>query len=181
MLINQTAKFSPTPKYPRQSGCKNVPVSYAYFPAHSSAMGFDYFDEPNADETIKNAFLVSLHGSTNKNVGSGYKIVIARKGEGLQNFLNGFLQGKTVNGRPCDIMKLDANSFLFTDDYSGVIYYVRKKGSTAQINSEQNETEGAPKEIVETNTKENKGKAQVCFPASALLLAFGWWAAKNVL
>lgn len=171
----------PDPKIKRREGCKNVPVSYAYFPARSSAMGFDYFDDPNTDETIKNAFLVSLHGSTDKNIGSGYKIVIMRKNEPLQDFLNGFLQGKIVYGRPLDIMKLDANSFLFTDDYSGVIYYVRKKGSTAQIDNEQNKPEDAAKEVVELNSTESESKARVCFPASAILLAFSVLAAKNVL
>ncbi|HEX8738330.1 MAG TPA: hypothetical protein VF721_23545 [Pyrinomonadaceae bacterium] len=111
----------------RLKSCANVSTSYAYFPAHSSAMGFDYFDAPDTDETIKNAFLVSLHGATDKRVAHGYKIVIMRKGEKLQDFANGFLVGRTVNGRPCDIMRLDANSFLFTDDFSGVVYYVRKK------------------------------------------------------
>ncbi|MEO6587792.1 MAG: PQQ-dependent sugar dehydrogenase [Pyrinomonadaceae bacterium] len=111
----------------RLKSCANVPVSYAFFPTHSSALGFDYFDDENADETIKNSFLVSLHGSTDKTVGHGYKIVLMRKGEKLQDFISGFLQGKTVVGRPCDIMKLSANSFLFTDDHSGIIYYVRKK------------------------------------------------------
>jgi len=114
-------------KYNRLKSCANVPASYGYFPAHSSAMGFDYFDDAATDETIKNAFLVALHGSTNKNIGHGYNIVIMRKGEKLQDFINGFLQDKTVFGRPCDIMKLDANSFLFTDDYNGVVYYVKRK------------------------------------------------------
>jgi glucose/arabinose dehydrogenase len=111
----------------RLKSCADVPVSYAYFPARSSPMGFDYFDAPGTDEIIKNAFLVSLHGSTNKKIGHGYKIVIMRKGEKLQDFINGFLQGQTVYGRPCDIMRLDDDSFLFTDDFSGVVYYVRKK------------------------------------------------------
>ncbi len=111
----------------RLKSCAQVPVSYGYFPAHSSALGFDYFDENTADEGLKNSFLVSLHGSTNKNLGKGYKIVILRKGERLQDFISGFLQGKTVWGRPCDIMKTGKNSFLFTDDYSGVVYYVRRK------------------------------------------------------
>ena len=114
-------------KYNRLKSCRNVPRSYAYFPAHSSALGFDYFDDADADESIKNAFLVSLHGSTDKDIGSGYKIVTARKGEKLRDFITGFLQGKTVHGRPCDIFKLSANSFLFTDDHSGIIYLVRKK------------------------------------------------------
>ena len=120
-------------KYNRLKSCANVPISYAAFPAHSSALGFDYFDEPNTDEIIKNAFLVSLHGSTDKDIGHGYKIVIMRKGERLKDFINGFLQNKKVVGRPCDIMKIGANSFLFTDDYSGIVYLIRKKGTTPEI------------------------------------------------
>ena len=119
--------FRDAKKYDRLKTCAEVPSSYGYFPAHSSALGFDYFNDPNADDTIKNAFLIALHGSTDKTIGHGYKIVIMRKGEKLQDFINGFLQGKTVVGRPCDIMKLDANSFLFTDDYNGVVYYVKRK------------------------------------------------------
>lgn len=115
------------PKLKRPSGCRNVATPYAFFPARSSALGFDYFDDPASSPIIKDAFLVSLHGSTDKNIGRGYKIVILRKGRKLQDFVTGFLKGKTVNGRPCDILKLDANSFLFTDDHTGVIYYVRKR------------------------------------------------------
>jgi glucose/arabinose dehydrogenase len=111
----------------RLKSCANVPVSYGRFPAHSSALGFDYFDENAPDAILKNSFLVSLHGSTNKNLAKGYRVVILRKGAKLQDFISGFLQGKTVWGRPCDIMKLSEDSFLLTDDHSGVVYYVRKK------------------------------------------------------
>lgn len=120
-------KIFSDPKFPRPGGCKNVAKPYAYFSAHASALGFDYWDEANAPDTIENAFLVSLHGSTDKKTGHGYKIVIMRKGAKLQDLISGFLQGAKVVGRPCDIMKLDADSFLFTDDHSGVVYYVRKK------------------------------------------------------
>ena len=116
-------------EFPRKKGCRSVPKSYGYFPAHSSALGFDYFDGAETDALFKNAFLVSLHGSTDKDIRSGYKIVIMRKGAKIQDFINGFLQGDTVHARPCDIMQLGANSFLFTDDHSGVVYYVRKKSA----------------------------------------------------
>ena len=115
------------PKFKRRSGCKNVAKPNAYFAAHSSALGFDFWDEAESPDAIKGAFLVSLHGSTDKTISHGYKIVAMRRGKKLQDFISGFLQGDKVVGRPCDIMKLDANSFLFTDDHSGVIYYVRKK------------------------------------------------------
>lgn len=130
---SSNGKIYGDPLYKRPEGCKNVAVPYAYFSAHASALGFDYWDEADASDTIKNAFLVSLHGSTNKAVGHGYKIVIMRKGEKLQDLISGFLQSGKVVGRPCDIMKLDANSFLFTDDYSGIVYLVRKKGTNPAI------------------------------------------------
>ena len=113
----------------RLKSCANVPRSYGFFPARSSAMGFDYFDEKTSDANLKESFLVALHGSTNKDSGKGYKIVIFRKGARVKDFISGFLRNKRVLGRPCDIMKLDENSFLFTDDHGGIVYLVRKKSS----------------------------------------------------
>ena len=124
---SSNGKIFADPKFKRASGCKNVLPPYAYFPAHSSALGFDYFDHPNTDDIIKNSFLVALHGSTDAVIGHGYKIIIMRKGQKLENFMDGFLVGKTVNGRPVDIYRIDENSFYFSDDRAGVIYYVRRK------------------------------------------------------
>lgn len=116
------------PKIRRRIGCSGVARPYAWFPARSSALGFDYFTDPESPEPLKNAFVVALHGSTNKNTGRGYKIVTMRKGERVRDLITGFLQGRTVIGRPCDIMKLGPDSFLFTDDHRGVIYLVRRSG-----------------------------------------------------
>ena len=80
----------------------------------------DVIGQEHVTRTLQNAI-------TQERIAHGYKIVILRKGNQLQDFMNGFLQNKTVVGRPCDIMKLSADSFLFTDDYSGIVYYVRKK------------------------------------------------------
>ena len=124
---SSNGKIVADPKFKRPSGCKNVLPPYAYFPAHSSALGFDYFDHPNTDDIIKNSFLVALHGSTDAVIGHGYKIIIMRKGQKLETFMDGFLVGKTVNGRPVDIYRIDENSFYFSDDRAGVVYYVRRK------------------------------------------------------
>lgn len=114
-------------KFKRRSQCSGVVRPYAYFPARSSALGFDFFNDADSPALIKDAFLVALHGSTNKDIGHGYKIVIMRKGRRPHDLVNGFLSKGEVLGRPCDIMKLDANSFLFTDDNKGIVYLVRKK------------------------------------------------------
>jgi glucose/arabinose dehydrogenase len=121
------------PKLKRRGGCGGVASPYAHFPARSSALGFDFFDDAEAPAEIKDGFVVALHGSTNKAVGHGYKIVVMRKGEPLRDLVAGFLKAGKVLGRPCDVLKLSPNSFLFTDDHSGIVYLVRKKGTTAGL------------------------------------------------
>jgi glucose/arabinose dehydrogenase len=120
-------RIFPDPKLKRRSGCRGVASAYASFPARSSALGFDLFDSPDSPASFKDAFVVSLHGSTNKDIGRGYRIVVMRKGEKLQDLVTGFLRAGKVLGRPCDILKLDPASFLFSDDHSGIVYLVRRK------------------------------------------------------
>ncbi|MGH9945968.1 MAG: PQQ-dependent sugar dehydrogenase [Pyrinomonadaceae bacterium] len=158
-------KIFPDPKLKRSGGCTNVTAPYAFFPARSSALGFDYFDDPLSLESINKGFLVALHGSTNKTIGHGYKIVIMRKGEKLQDFITGFLQKGVVNGRPCDILKIGPDSFLFTDDNKGIIYLVRRKGSSTPITSEQ-QAEPAPASTIFTD---QPAQSRSCFPFAALL------------
>jgi glucose/arabinose dehydrogenase len=124
---SQNGRIFADPKLKRRGGCAGVVRPYAWFPPRSSALGFEYFTDPEGPAVLKNAFVVALHGSTNKDTGRGYKIVVMRKGERPRDLVTGFLQGKTVHGRPCDIMKLGPDSFLFTDDHKGVIYLIRKR------------------------------------------------------
>jgi glucose/arabinose dehydrogenase len=114
------------PKIKRRTACRTVTRSDLFFPARSSALGFDFFDA-NSGADLNDSFLVSLHGSTNKAIGRGYKIVAANKGRRARDIITGFLQRGRVVGRPCDIFKLGPDSFLFTDDHTGIVYLVRKK------------------------------------------------------
>ncbi len=115
------------PKLKRRGQCVGVPAPYAYFPARSSALGFDFFDEADALFGKFGIFLVALHGSTDKSIGNGYKVVSMRKDSRNEDVITGFLQKGRVVGRPCDIMRLDADSFLLSDDHTGVVYVVRRK------------------------------------------------------
>ena len=156
------------PGFKRPGQCSNVTAPYAFFPSRSSALGFDYFDDADVDPLIKNAFLVSLHGSTDKNMGHGYKVVIMRRGEKLQDFITGFLQKGTVFGRPCDIMKLDANSFLLTDDFTGVVYLIRRKGTTTTIAVDS--SPGQNNEVASNTGEPETGTSRTCLSAILLTL-----------
>jgi glucose/arabinose dehydrogenase len=111
----------------KKLNCKNVPSAYASFRAHSSPLGLEYFDSGNSSPNLKNYFLVALHGSSDHKLDHGHSIVRVKKGAGVEEFVSGFLQNGTVYGRPADIMSVGRDSFLFTDDHAGVVYYVRRK------------------------------------------------------
>ena len=59
-----------------------------------------------------------------------------RRGGSVQDFVTGFLRNGRVYGRPADVMSMGKNAFLFTDDYSGVVYYAFQKG-TSQAKEQQ--------------------------------------------
>ncbi len=127
-----TGRF-PDPKFnPRRvrMNCRNVPVAYAAFAAHSSPLGLEYFGNHSPAE-LRDSFLVGLHGSTKEHLNRGYRVVRLQGRHAStatpENFIDGFLAGKKIHGRPCDILSLSNDSFLFTDDYAGVVYYVYMK------------------------------------------------------
>lgn len=76
----------------------------------------------------KGSALVGLHGSWNRSVPSGYKVVMLGFDENgkitQSDFLSGFLLAdrRTVIGRPVDSLELADGSILISDDYGGVIW-----------------------------------------------------------
>lgn len=110
----------------KNRGCKGVPGAYASFFAHSSPLGLEHFGADNASPSLRNYFLVALHGSSDHKLNRGHSIARVRGGR-VDDFVTGFRQNGVVYGRPADIMRLGPDAFLFTDDHAGVVYYVRRK------------------------------------------------------
>ena len=111
----------------RKTDCKTVPPAFTTFVAHSSPLGLEYFDSSAQDAALKNSFLVALHGASKKRLGTGYRVVRVNAQRKPQDFITGFLGNGVIYGRPCDILRVGSGSFLLTDDYSGVVYYVHHK------------------------------------------------------
>ena len=103
--------------------CKRVPPLPVALGAHTAPLGLEYFE--NAPQQ-NGSFLVALHGSTNKRIARGYKVVRIGNKNQTEDFITGFLQDGVVNGRPCDIFRF-GDGFLLTDDKAGVIYYVYER------------------------------------------------------
>ncbi len=123
----------------KKLNCRNVPVAFAAFDAHSSPLGFEFFNSLDMGPVpksgyggpLRDSFLVALHGSTKKSLRHGYRVVRLqenRKPADLpEDFIDGFLTAGRINGRPVDILSFGVDGFLLTDDYAGVIYYVYEK------------------------------------------------------
>lgn len=114
--------------------CAQVPAAYTTFAAHSSPLGFEYF--LHEDDTLRDTFLVALHGASHPSIGAGYRVVrFTPSDRKPRDFITGFLtvdNGKpVVHGRPCGILRVGKDTFLLSDDYLGLIYYIHphKKSS----------------------------------------------------
>lgn len=129
------ARFNPGGK---KKNCREVPVAFAAFDAHSSPLGFEFFESRSRRPAspasylspLDNSFLVALHGSTKRSLNRGYRVVRLQRprkaADRPEDFINGFLEAGQVNGRPVDILKF-GQGFLLTDDSAGVVYYVYEK------------------------------------------------------
>lgn len=126
----------------KKLNCRNVPVAYAAFDAHSSPLGFEFFDsmdlgpvpKSGVGSLLRDSFLVALHGSTKESLKRGYRVVRLREREPVpkrgvlpEDFITGFLAAGKINGRPVDVLKFGIDGFLLTDDRAGVVYYVYEK------------------------------------------------------
>jgi len=132
----QDPKFNPGGK---KKYCKDVPLAFAAFDAHSSPLGFEFFDSLKLGPVpksgyggpLRNSFLVALHGSTKKSLNRGYRVVRLQENrkpaDRPEDFMTGFLAGGRVNGRPVDILSFGIDGFLLTDDSTGVVYYGYEK------------------------------------------------------
>ncbi len=129
-------KFNPAGK---KLKCDDVPLAFAAFDAHSSPLGFEFFNSLDMAPALKSAYgdllrdslLVALHGSTKKRLNRGYRVVRIQTGrknaDWPEDFINGFFAAGKINGRPVDVMSFGVDGFLLTDDFAGVVYYVYKK------------------------------------------------------
>jgi glucose/arabinose dehydrogenase len=104
--------------------------SFIDIPAHSAPLGIAFFPEEGWPPEFRDNFLVAFHGSWNRSVPTGYKIVRYRPdgsgGYTPQDFVTGWLRGDgTALGRPVDILFAPEKKIFVSDDKAGVIYLIR--------------------------------------------------------
>lgn len=106
-------------------------------PAHSAPLGLAFFPDKGWPKEFRNDLLVAYHGSWNRSIPTGYKIVRYRldtggKYMGVEDFVTGWLTKEgTALGRPVDLMIRPDGTIFVSDDKAGVIYRIAGKGREA--------------------------------------------------
>nr|ART36946.1 putative D117 [uncultured bacterium] len=108
-----------------------VPPAYG-FPAHMAPLSVKFIHGPVPG--LRNAALVTLHGSWNRSQKQGYQIMSVHwAADGTITaapFMTGFLQDQNVLGRPVDTTEGPDGAIYVSDDYAGVIYRVSYGAAT---------------------------------------------------
>lgn len=103
--------------------------SHIDIPAHSAPLGLAFIPEEGWPQEFWYNALVAYHGSWNRSVPDGYKVVRYKLDQdgnylGEEDFISGWLKDGKASGRPADILIQPGGTILISDDKAGVIYKV---------------------------------------------------------
>ena len=127
----------PDPNFtkPGDNRCQSVIPPKVQMQAHSAPLGLAFYEGTMFPPEYRNNVFVALHGSWNRNVPTGYKVVRVKLDEqrqpqgGAEDFITGWLapgemkKGRWM-GRPVGIVFGGDGSMYLSDDSGGVIYRV---------------------------------------------------------
>jgi glucose/arabinose dehydrogenase len=114
---------------------KRTTIPDVLLPSHAAALGITFYTGTQFPERYRNGGFVALHGSWNRSVASGYKVVFFPRVDGkpgpIEDFLTGFLASDGTNdsaieqwGRPVGVTVARDGSLLVSDDSGNRIWRV---------------------------------------------------------
>ena len=120
------------PEFGAQRACSTTEPPVKTLGAHVAALGVTFYTGSMFPDSLRNAVLVAEHGSWNRTVPSGYRVMVGRTdGRRVTNYeplVDGFLPGRdsgapggwaatrAAEGRPVDVLQMPDGSILISDD-----------------------------------------------------------------
>jgi glucose/arabinose dehydrogenase len=127
----------PDPQFtkPGDNRCQSVVEPKVQMQAHSAPLGLAFYEGSQFPVEYQNSVFIAFHGSWNRSVPTGYKVVRVQlndKGQpqgGAQDFITGWIApGETKKGRwmgrPVGIVFGADGTMYLSDDNAGVIYRI---------------------------------------------------------
>lgn len=124
------SRFDPS----NSASCQGTTSPIFEIPAHSAPLGLTFIDSPKFPASWQGDLLVAYHGSWNRSVPTGYKVVRLNVNgnliTGSEDFLTGFSPASIISstkGRPVDLVFDNSGNLFLSDDKEGKIYIIESK------------------------------------------------------
>jgi glucose/arabinose dehydrogenase len=117
------------PDFGKSGACDGVTKPVVEMQAHSAPLGLTFYTGQRFPEQYRGDLFVAFHGSWNRSIPTGYKIVRIPMENGtpgaVQDFAVGWLPENSKQwGRPVDVVTGSDGSLFVSDDGGGMIYRI---------------------------------------------------------
>jgi glucose/arabinose dehydrogenase len=121
------------PQFGSPSACQNITRPAVELQAHSAPLGLTFYTGTQFPSQYQGNLFVAFHGSWNRTIPTGYKIVRIPMQDGnpgpVQDFATGWLVSGKSWGRPVDLVVGPDGSLFVSDDAGGMIYRILYTGA----------------------------------------------------
>lgn len=118
------------PEFGGERPCREFSAPVQVLGPHVAALGMRFYDGSAFPPAYRGNVFIAEHGSWNRSRKIGYRVSrvsLDSQGRAIryEPFVEGWLQGSSVWGRPADVLPMPDGSLLVSDDTAGAIYRVR--------------------------------------------------------
>lgn len=118
----------PDPEFNNPEKCTSTISPVVELQAHSAPLGLTFYDGNMFPPEYKGDLFVALHGSWNRSIPTGYKVVRVKiqNGipQGIEDFAYGWMTATKRFGRPVDVLVGIQGELFVSDDLGGIIYKI---------------------------------------------------------
>ncbi|OGP14985.1 MAG: hypothetical protein A2052_04725 [Deltaproteobacteria bacterium GWA2_54_12] len=120
----------PDPELWSAERCQKTTPPEVEMQAHSAPLGVAFGFGLKFPNMIENSLLIAFHGSWNRSVPTGYKVVaVPFNDKGMPagkpfDVISGWHTGKEAWGRPVDVLAGSDGAMFVSDDHAGAVYRV---------------------------------------------------------
>ena len=129
------------PEFGDKHACSEFRAPARKLDPHGAAIGMRFYTGRMFPAEYRNQIFIAQHGSWNRSVPIGYRVMVAKleggKVTSVTPFAEGWLQGVGTTrgnttrgqtwGRPADVLVMPDGALLVSDDLAGVIYRISYK------------------------------------------------------
>jgi len=116
------------PKYGTGRFCKEFTAPAIELGPHVAALGMRFYTGSMFPAPYRNRIFIAEHGSWNRITPIGYRITTVtldgNKAVKYEVFAEGWLSGRSVSGRPVDVLVMPDGALLVSDDKANAVYRI---------------------------------------------------------